>query len=65
MLCCHVYGMLLKTTCIISSVHDSHPSAYDPLLQGSALQIQGPRGYKGSKGDLVRALKLVFTFFFF
>lgn len=29
-----------------------------PLLQGSVLQIQGPRGYKGSKGDLVRALKL-------
>lgn len=31
---------------------------YYLLLQGSMLQIQGPRGYKGSKGDLVRALKL-------
>lgn len=35
-----------KYICSIYSVH---------VLQGSVLQIQGPRGFKGSKGDLVRS----------
>uniref|UniRef100_H3CQ71 Collagen type VII alpha 1-like n=1 Tax=Tetraodon nigroviridis TaxID=99883 RepID=H3CQ71_TETNG len=34
-----------RRECCLRQLHDS-------LSEGSALQIQGPRGYKGSKGDL-------------
>ena len=38
-------------------------SQFNPFLQGSQLQIQGPRGFKGSKGELVRS-SVVFAIWF-
>lgn len=58
-------GMLLLFLLLNESVrHARFPPRHtcDLVLQGSPLQIQGPRGTKGSKGDLVRSLKFHYVF---